>query len=142
VEGAKCGFVFPVQIDITNIKVYKDEAAPMTIKLTDKLGAKMRYPSYEVMKKIVDTEDDMTKKIKLIAASIEMVYDGDNTYSTKDSTPEEFQEFIEGFTDGQFKKLESFVDNLPYFVITAGADCKKCGHHHKVEYKDFTSFFL
>jgi hypothetical protein len=142
VEGTKCGHVFPVKIDINNVKVYKDEKVSMTIKLTDNIGAKMKYPSYEVMKRIIDAEDNLTKKIKLIAASIDVVYNGDQTYSTKDSTPEEFQEFIEGFTDNQFKKLESFVDNLPYFVVTAEETCKKCGHHHKIEYKDFTSFFL
>lgn len=140
-EGAKCGNIFPVKIDINNVRVYKNDKAEMTIKLSDKMGAKMKYPSYEVMKRIIDDEDNLTKKIKLIVASIDLLYDGDQTYTTKDYTPEQLQEFIEGFTENQFKKLEVFVDNLPYFVVTAEETCKKCGHHHKIEYRDFTSFF-
>lgn len=140
-NGEKCGNIFPVQININNVKVYKDETIPMTIKFSDKMGARMKYPTYEVMKRIMDDENTLDKKIKIISASIDLIYDNETTYSPKDYTPEEFQDFIEGFTEAQFKKLEQFVDNLPYFVVTAEETCKKCGHHHKVEYKDFTSFF-
>lgn len=136
----KCGFVFPVKIDIANVKVLSNEAKK-DIALSPKLIVKMKYPTYTAMKRLMDLEDNLSKKIKLVAACVDVMIDGDTTHSPKDYSKEEFEEFIENLTEEQFKKLEHFVNNLPYFVVTAEHDCPKCAFHHKIEYKDFTSFF-
>ena len=140
-EGATCGTMFPVDIDISNCVVKKDDSISFDIKLTDKVGAKMKYPSYEVMKRFVEGEDVMTKKIKIIVSSIDYIYEGDKIFSTKDYSHEQLQEYVETFTEEQFKKLEKFVDNFPSFVIKAEGNCPRCKHHHELEYTDFTSFF-
>lgn len=139
-DGGRCGFIFPVPIDIANVKVYNMDT-PKSIELTPKISVKMKYPSYDVMRILSSKEDDFSKTIKLIAACVERVFDGENTYTPKDYSTEEFEAFIEGMTEQQFKKLEDFVKNLPYFVITAEEECPKCKTKHKAEYKDFTSFF-
>jgi hypothetical protein len=140
-ENGKCGAMFPVDIDISNCVVRKDDSVGFDIRLTDRIGMKMRYPSYEVMKRFVESDDALTRKVKIIAASIDQIYDGDKVYSYKDYTPEQLVEYIEGFTEEQFRKLEKFVDNFPSFVIKAEGVCPKCKHKHELEYTDFTSFF-
>lgn len=140
-EGEKCGTMFPVDIDISNCSVKKKDEIKFDIKLSDDMGVKMKYPSYEVMKRFVEGEDVLTKKIKIIVSSIDYIYKGEKTYSTKDYSKEQLQEYIEGFTEEQFKKLEYFVDNFPSFVINAEGTCPRCKHDHKLEYTDFTSFF-
>lgn len=136
----KCSFVFPVQIDIANVKVLNDDH-PKDITLPSGLTVRMKHPSYATMKRMMSNEDNLTKKIKLIASCIDMMIDGDKTYTPKDYSKEEFEGFIENMTEQQFKMLESFVDKMPYFVVSAHHECPKCNFNHKIDYTDFTSFF-
>lgn len=140
-EDAKCGMRFPVDIDITNCEVKKRDDISNIIRLTDKISFKMKYPSYEVMKRFNDSDDAITKKVKIMAASIDQIVDGDKIMSSKDFTRDQLEEYIESFTEEQYKKLEIFVDNFPSFVIKAGNTCPRCNHKHNVEYTDFASFF-
>lgn len=140
-EGKKCGTMFPVDIDIQKCEVKKPEDVSQTIKLTDKVTIKMKYPSYEVMKRFMENEDVLTKKIKIIASSIDQIVDGDKVMSHKDFSKDQLEQYIETFTEEQFKKFEKYVDNFPSFVILAEGMCPKCKFNHKLEYTDFTSFF-
>lgn len=140
-EGVKCGTMFPVDIDISKCEVIKKDGVSNIVKLTDKLSLKMRYPGYEVMKRFNESEDPFTKKIKIMAASIDQIIDGDRILSYKDFSREQLEEYIETFTEEQYKKLEIFVDNFPSFVILAEGTCPKCKFDHKLRYSDFTSFF-
>lgn len=142
VENGMCNNVFPAQIDITNCKTVTDESIKKVIDLGSGIQVKMKYPSYTTMKTILDNESVMNKKINIIANSIEHIVEGENVHTLKDKTKEEIVEFIENLTRDQYKKLEYFVDNFPGFVITAEAKCNKCGFDHKLEYSDFTSFFV
>lgn len=137
----KCGTVFPVDIDISNCVVKKDDSVVADIKLSDRISVRMKYPSYEVMKRFVENDNNLAKKVKIIAASIDYIAEGDKISSAKDYTPEVLQEYIESMTEEHFRKLEKFVDNFPSFVVTAEGVCPKCKHNHKLEYTDFTSFF-
>lgn len=140
-EGVKCGTMFPVDIDISNCEVKRKEDISSTIRLTDKITIKMKYPSYEVMKRFIENEDVLTKKIKIMASSIDQVIEGDKIFSSKDYTKDQLEQYIEALTEEHFKKLEAFVDNFPSFVILAEGKCPKCKYDHKLEYTDFTSFF-
>ena len=140
VEDTKCNFVFQAAIDISNISV-DNLGQEKKIQLTDKVLVKMKYPSYDVMKRLSDKDDTLSKKIKVIAASIDMIVEGDKVYSPKDYSKEEFEEYIGGFTEEQFKKVSAFVDNFPSFKVIADNKCPKCGFNHHIEYTDFTSFF-
>lgn len=136
----RCGFIFPAPIDISKIDVVNKDVEK-NIKLTEKITVKMKYPSYEVMKRMTDRDDDITRKVKVIVASIDMIVDGDKIHSPKDYSKEELEQFVEGFTEEQFKKLANFVDNFPHFIVIASNKCPKCGFDHRIEYTDFTSFF-
>jgi hypothetical protein len=137
-----CNANFKAQIDIANVKVIKDDSIPMSIAVGGGITFKMKYPNYETMKIILDDEHAMNKKIRIIASCIDMIVQKDTIISLKDITPKELIDYIEGLTQGQFKMLEHFVDNLPTFVVTSKNKCGKCGFEHQIDYKDFTSFFV
>lgn len=140
-DGAKCGTMFPVDIDISKCEVIKKDGISNVVKITDKVALKMRYPGYEVMKRFNESEDSFTKKIKIMAASIDQIVEGDRVMSYKDFSREQLEQYIETFTEEQYKKLEEYVDNFPSFVILAEGTCPKCKFEHKLRYSDFTSFF-
>jgi hypothetical protein len=142
-EGEVCNHKFDAKIDIANVRVIKDENAPLDINISNGTSLKMQYPTYRTMKLLQnDEEHNLTKKIQLIASCIDMVVEGASVHTRKDITQDEMIEFVENLTQQQFKKLEYFIDNLPSFVITAQAICEKCGFQHALEYDDFTSFFV
>lgn len=142
VDGNTCGNIFDTKIDIANVKMIKDDTIDPKIKVSPTILVKMRYPNYQDMKIIMDSDTELNKKIHMIVASIEYIQEKEKVYTLKDMTRDELYKFVEGLTQDQFKKLEYFVDNLPTFVVTANAKCKKCGFNHSLEYNDFTSFFV
>jgi hypothetical protein len=142
VNGSKCGNIFPARIDISNSKVVKDDSISNDVVLSGTLRIKMKYPSYSAMKTILDDDAVLNKKIKIVVSSIEYIQDKDKIYSTKDVSKEELTSFVENLTQDQFRKLEHFVDNFPSFVVTTEATCDKCGYNHRLEYRDFSSFFV
>ena len=102
----------------------------------------MKYPTYAVMKTLGEDDITIEKKIKIISASIDQVIDKNKVYTSKDFTPNEIRNFVEGLTQDQFKKLEEYVDNFPSFVVNAEAKCPHCGFDHKIKYDNFASFFF
>ena len=78
----------------------------------------------------------------MIVGSIEYIQEKEKIHTLKDMTRDELYGFVESLTQDQFKKLEYWVDNFPSFVVTAEATCKKCGFLHRLEYSDFTTFFV
>lgn len=142
VEGEKCGSVFETQVDISKATVEMNDSVTDDIKVSDGKGIKMKYPNYATMKIIMSEESDIDKKIKLIANSIDYIYDKDQIYPAKDHTKEELIEFVEGMTEVNFKKLEYFVNNLPGFIVRLEAPCNSCGFVHKINYRDFDDFFI
>ena len=56
VDGQTCGSSFNAEIDVSNVKIIKDETVPNVIDLKNNVKVKMKYPSYTTMKLIMDNE--------------------------------------------------------------------------------------
>lgn len=139
--GDRCGNIFPAELDISNCELVDDNHIDNDIQLGDGKGVRMKYPGYGAMKRI-DGGRDIDRAINLVISSIDYIYDKDGIYSSKDHTREELQEFIEGLTESNFRKLEEFTQNFPSFAVRIDAACNKCGFEHSVRYTDFADFFL
>lgn len=141
VNGAECGNIFPVDIDVTNCEVYGLEDKRPMIKIAGDTTIKMKYPTYAMMKVIDASDNALEKKIKIISGCIDTIYKKDQVYSAKDFTREDLRAFVEGLTDQQLKRLEEFTGEFPSFAIRGEGTCPKCGFTHKIVYKDFETFF-
>lgn len=139
-NGLRCGHTFPTKLDLSKNEVVENDTVSPDIKLDKTSGVMMKYPTYGVMKQLEGTEE-IEKSTKIILNSIEYIYDKKGTYSAKDYSSKELQTFIEGLTQENYDKLESFVHNFPTFVVILEATCPKCGYHHIVRYSDFRDFF-
>ncbi len=140
-DGTPCQSKFPVTIDISNVEIDKNENIKSEIKFNDNLIFYMKYPGYSIIKVLNDNDDSFEKKIKIIIASIDRIFNKDQYYSTKDFSTEELQNFIENLTQEQFDKLAEFTSNFPSFYVKAEGKCDKCGKEHVVRYNDFVRFF-
>ena len=141
VDGDICGGRFPVKIDVSNVTVDKTPEIGSEIKFNDNLIFYMKYPNYSVVRLLNTDDDSLEKKIKIIAASVEKIFANEQYYTSKDLSPKELQDFIEGLTQEQFNKLADYIANFPTFFVKAEGVCPKCGKNHTVRYKDFMRFF-
>jgi hypothetical protein len=140
-EGKECGTIFDAKIDIANVEVVKDEEITNTIDLTGGIKVTMKYPNYAAMKLLTSKESNLEKKINIIVACIDKIFKDNKTYDSKDYTKVEMNGFVSSMTEENYKKLENFVNNFPTFHVNSESKCPKCGFVHKIQYKDFTSFF-
>jgi hypothetical protein len=142
IDGNTCGSELIVTININDIKIIRDEKVKDTeIMLSDKIGAKLKYPSFSTLQSIKDSDDDTQKTNKLIRGSIDYLFEGDKKYPMKDVSPEEFNEFLDSLSLDQFEQLEYFINNLPHFEIKSNMECNACGFNHEFTFNQLQSFF-
>lgn len=136
-----CNTIFPVKLDISNVKLVEDENIKTKIDLSGGVSVKMRYPSYEEMKKLTTEDTDMLNTINTICTCIDVISDKDKVYTRKDFTKKELTDFVLELTKANYNKLDVFVKNFPHFVVNTKAKCTKCEYEHEIEYDEFQSFF-
>lgn len=142
-DGAtkSCGNLMETQLNLLEIKVDDYEENKDVIELTDKLSIKLKYPEFSVLKRISELENPADIAFEMIADSIEYIFDGEQFYYAKESSPKELIEFVESLNQKQFSKIEDFFSNLPKIQKTIEMKCTRCGFEHKLEVEGLESFF-
>jgi hypothetical protein len=135
-----CGNIMESQLNLLDIKVNMPENVSDTIQLTSKLSVKLKYPEFSILtQSMAKTATDLA--FAMVVNSIEYIFDGEQYYYAKESTPQELTEFIESLSQEQFTKIENFFENLPTLNKVVEMNCNKCGFHHKIEVEGLESFF-
>ena len=122
-------------IDIDTIKIQKDKSHKNIVKLDDQLSMKMKYPSINqfIENNFETSEDtassDISTTMEMITSCIDMIYNAEESWSSKDSTKEELSEFVESLNTKQFKDVEEFFRTMPKLSHTV----KVTNPHTKVE---------
>jgi len=127
-------------IDLSQLKVEEKEGHTNKIELFGTVGVVMRYPNIDDIKKLqggVTAEDTF----KLVASSIDYIYDSDQVYYSKDQTETELMDFINNLTSEQFSKIQSFFDTMPKLSHTINYNCPVCNKAHTVHLEGMQSFF-
>lgn len=137
----ECGNIMETQFNILDVKVEFPKTNTDTIKLTDTVGIKMKYPEFSVLQKIKKAENITDTAFELLVNCIEYVYDADNFYYAHETPREEIVQFLESLTKDQFEKLQEFVNNMPSLQKNIDITCSKCGFKHNIEVQGLDSFF-
>lgn len=139
-KGEICGNSMNVVYDILETTVetsnYND-----VIKLTDSVGIKMKFPDYKTVEKMTESEIKPNTIFDVIKNCIDYIYDQDNFYYPKETTDEELNSFIESLSVEQFKRLQSYFDQLPSLEKEIQVSCDKCGFNHTILIKGIKNFF-
>jgi hypothetical protein len=136
-----CNHTFFTEIDIANATIDKDDSISNDIKLVNNVSIRMKYPTYAIMKQIESSDSAIDRQIKIIINSIDYIIEGDKVSSSKDFSKEELINFVENLTEEHFSKLRNYIENFPTFSVKLEAECTNCKFLHKLDYKDFNSFF-
>ena len=134
----------PVEINIDDIKVQKDEEHDKKIKLDDNLVMEMKYPSLDqFINNNFEIGGDVSfeKSFELIASSIDTVYNDEEVWSASDCTKKELVSFLEQMNTVQFKKVEKFFETMPKLSHEVTFINPKTKKENTVLLEGLTSFF-
>jgi hypothetical protein len=137
-----CGNIMEVKVNLLDIGVEIPEGTQDTVRITDKITIKLKYPEFSVMEKINAESSIEEFAFRIIAESIEYIHDGEQFYYAKESSPEELLEFVESLNQSQFDRLQVFFENLPRLRTKVDFKCNKCGFDHSIDVEGLESFFV
>lgn len=101
-----------VKLPLEQIEIQQDENHSKEIKLDDKVGIVMQYPSLDLFVDQNLREDpNIEDMFKLAAQCIEKVYDEEEVYDK--FTLKEALDFIGELNSEQFQKIQDFFDTIP-----------------------------
>jgi hypothetical protein len=134
-QGIACDAVTPVEINLEQVKVYKDPDHTNKVKLDDRLGIELRYPTINDVRMVSDGADE----IEMLAKCIVSVYDEDSVYEPDNM--EDSIGFIESLNNEQFMRIMQFISTMPKLRHTFSYKCRGCGQEDKVTLEGMSDFF-
>ena len=99
-----------VKFMVDDVKVNFPKGHTNIIELDDDLTIEMQYPDLDYFAKI-NFMDEKVDEYELVAKCIKRVYVGEDDF-TSDSL-DESKEWVEGLTNNQFEKIQSFFETMP-----------------------------
>lgn len=115
ITDAEDGKTYPASVDLDEVNVVFDPEHTNVIQLTDQLGLKMRYPTFENV-----VEFDRLKRIDpkkaltyLFKSCIDCIFTEDEVFAAEEYTAEEIEEFFDGLRRPQLEALEKFAATMP-----------------------------
>lgn len=115
--------IYEFAIDLKEVKVQFPEKIDRVIKITDRMGIQMRYPSASIFddKDFFGSGDDAF--YELVLRCIDKIYDGEEIYDPSEYSKEEVEQFLDDCGIETFEKVQLFMTNVPKL-------------YHKLEYKN------
>lgn len=141
VDEKVCGNIMETTLNLLEIKVENYDDSHDTIQLTDKISVKLKYPEFSTITKLANLTSTTEVAFKMIADSIDYIFDGDQFYYANESTEEELLEFVESLSQQQFSKIEAFFNNMPKLKKRIEMKCGRCGFDHSIDVEGLESFF-
>ena len=99
-----------VKFMVDDVKVNFPKGHTNIIELNDELTIEMQYPDLDYFAKI-NFMDEKVDEYELVAKCIKRVYVGEDDF-TSDSL-DESKAWVEGLTNNQFEKIQSFFETMP-----------------------------
>lgn len=141
-EFIECANAMKVSVNLLDIKPPKADVETK-INLTNKIGMQMKFPTIATFKTVqaVASSENTENIFNLIYDCCEYVYDSDGMYYAKETTKEDFYNFLESLTQEQFDSIVRFFEDLPTLEHDVEHKCEKCGFDHKLHMEGLNDFF-
>ena len=102
-------------LNLTDVNVIFPEGHSNKIMLNDNTGVIMKYPSFDdfVEGQFANKEYDEDGVIKIIANSIDQIFQDEEVYDESTTNRKEFIQFVESLTKEQLEKIQAFFESAP-----------------------------
>jgi hypothetical protein len=132
---------YKVDVNIESVKLVENPDHERVIKLTDKVGLIMKYPTIESILDIANAaEMDDDVAFDVIKGCIESVYEDDKVFDIRDSSKEEVDEFFNSLSSEHFTRIQKFFDTMPRLRHEVEY-VNKLGEKKKYVLEDVSDFF-
>jgi hypothetical protein len=132
--------VYKFQLDADEIQINFNQEHKNTIALSDTSGIVMKYPSMDLMSKVLENNDVSSWLFLMIKGCMDQYYEDDKIVMFKDSKPEEIDEFIDNLPTTVIKQFETFFDTMPKLYHKLEYTNKK-GTDRVIELRTLEDFF-
>jgi len=131
------------QLNLTDVKVQFPDGHSNKIMLTDDTGIIMKYPTFNefVEGQFANKEMDDDGAIKIIAQSIDQIFQGEEVYDESTTTKKEFIQFVENLTKEQLEKVQAFFESAPRLEHTFKVTNPNTGKESDYTLRGLQSFF-
>jgi ribosomal protein L44E len=139
----ECGNKQETQLDITNVKVQKNEAHTFNIDLGPDLYLTMRDPDLVQISNFRDVENLNSEDIiKMVANCIQTIWKNSESYDVRDYPEADLIEFVENLSPQHFAKIEEFFTTMPKLRHDLEFKCTKCEAENIAALEGLQSFFV
>lgn len=132
--------VYEFTIDLEKIEVTFPKKVNNTIKINEKVGLVLKYPSASLYSDENFLKLEKDHLFELIVRCIDKIYDGEEIYEAKDVPKTELAEFIENLNVKIFEKVHEFLMSTP--KISHKIDYENSlGTKRSIEFNSLNDFF-
>jgi len=138
-DSSECQASTSVQINIDDVNIKFNEEHVNVIEIGNGIGIKMKDPDAADIMKLNNNLPEIDRLLEVLYRCVDFVYDEKETYD--DFSREEFNEFIDKMSQGQFQKVVKFFETMPKVSHEVSYTCKECGKEETVVIEGMQSFF-
>lgn len=103
-----------LNLDLQDVKVYRDENHTNKIKVDDTYTLFLKYPTIDDFGAILSRENlSPEESYEILISCIDILASEEEVYNFKDFTKKQVDEFIEGLHSDVTKKIKLFFDTMP-----------------------------
>ena len=141
IKCSKCEKVNEVVVDLASLEPTKTPEHSNKIEISKDVILEMRYPRFLDIEKMQGMETETLRMFKMMASCIDKIYTPKGTFVTKDLEEGEVLDFLENFTQTQFKKVSDFFETMPQLKKEVQYACSKCGNNEVITLRGAQDFF-
>jgi hypothetical protein len=130
-------------LNLTDVNVIFPEGHTNKIMLNDNTGVIMKYPSFDdfVEGQFANKEYNEDGVIKIIANSIDQIFQDEEVYDESTTNKKEFIQFVESLTKEQLEKIQAFFESAPRLEHKFKITNPKTGVESEYTLRGLQSFF-
>tara|TARA_R100001015_G_C4613796_1_gene169530 strand:- start:23 stop:766 length:744 start_codon:yes stop_codon:yes gene_type:complete len=140
-QNTECGEMINTSIDLDKVKIVVPDDESRTIKIDEKLGLTLKYPTLKEAENYDPQNQDSETMLKIITDCIVSIYDEEEVYQAKDHTRDELEQFVESIPSSAFNDIVEFFETIPKLSHTLKVKCPKCKHMNEFILEGLEDFF-
>ena len=137
----KCNHVVDFDVNILDIEPTIHKEHTDKIQINDKVGVRLKYPTFEMFEKY-DKLNQNEAMLKVLIDCIDYIYDDEQMYYAKDTPKKELEEFIDSLQQKDLEKFKDFFNTMPEVKKDLEFNCPKCEHKETITVKGMQNFFV
>jgi hypothetical protein len=139
-EDTVCNGSVEFDVNLLQIEPTKHTEHESKFMLNDKIGISLKYPTFEMVQKY-EQMDENDIMVNILIDCIDFLYDDEQIYYAKDTSRKELEDFVDSMQQKDLEKIRVFFDTMPEIKKDVHFHCPKCGYEEEMVIKGLQNFF-